>query len=475
MDVRSESSSFSETTASIMSILIDRLVTLLNRLSQADALTLTNRLKRQHLQGADVEHLSRSTIASIVAEVTSLRSQFRVLLEDEKIVATCTRKDLRILFKLFKDAFTEMGAMRSTLNQVILDPSIANRVREEAMNPPKEDVAPTDSGEGKDSSNSVGGWIAPISRLFSGNTSSSAPALVRSRSSKASSRPPPRLAPKLRPATAASTTTVNVEFTGSGVGRATTSSSDGNAVNSSGSVQTLSTLPSGTSSAVMGIFAGAPKPIPPDQDPWVVLPRSSPRRGVGPGAGATLTAGNRAQWERANKRLSRNLDAVLDMPNTPTSGRPRENEDPSAEAEDEDRIGPLIKNRTLRRRGLSDSSIHSTFMDSAPSEEPQQIDATPSSFQPGTSVLQRLSSRVQLFRRGTDSSYGFSTPTSTPAKRSMLSQGQDTSRGLSGSKFLPTLASLATADSPFASGSPPVRSEHSLRREEDLHSRDFYL
>jgi hypothetical protein len=115
-DPRSESSSVSESPSSPMGVILERVVTLFNSLAQADALTLTNRLKRQHLKGADVGHLSRSTVSNILAEVISLRSHFRFLLEDEKIVTACTRKDLRLFFKLIKDAFNELGQLRVAMN-----------------------------------------------------------------------------------------------------------------------------------------------------------------------------------------------------------------------------------------------------------------------------------------------------------------------------------------------------------------------
>ncbi|KAF5334399.1 hypothetical protein D9611_013522 [Ephemerocybe angulata] len=115
-DPRSESSSFSESLSSHVSGIFERATHLLNKMTQADALTLTNRLKRQNLKGADLSHLSRTTVSNIVAEAIELRSQFRVLLEDEKTVVTCTRKDLRVLFKLLKDVFMELGQLRVSLN-----------------------------------------------------------------------------------------------------------------------------------------------------------------------------------------------------------------------------------------------------------------------------------------------------------------------------------------------------------------------
>ena len=49
--------SVSPCVSSHVSILPERVVALLNGMAQLDALTVTNRLKRLHLRGADVGHL----------------------------------------------------------------------------------------------------------------------------------------------------------------------------------------------------------------------------------------------------------------------------------------------------------------------------------------------------------------------------------------------------------------------------------
>jgi len=74
-DGQSESSSFLDSNFSHISIILDRISALLTRVTQADALTLTNRLKRQNLKGADVGHLSRITVTGIVNEATQLHPQ----------------------------------------------------------------------------------------------------------------------------------------------------------------------------------------------------------------------------------------------------------------------------------------------------------------------------------------------------------------------------------------------------------------
>jgi hypothetical protein len=197
-------------------MLVERMAALLHRMAQADALTLTNRLKRQNLKGADVAHLSRNTVAGIISDIGNIRAQFRVFLEDDKVTTTCTRKDLRGLFKLFKETFSEMGQIRITLNDVILDPSSASKLSEMALNP------------SKGTQSATAGWIAPITKFFAPSAGEGTsvnqdgpPPSQTERRGRAASRP--RIAPKLGPALSASTTTVNVEFSGSGVGRAVTS------------------------------------------------------------------------------------------------------------------------------------------------------------------------------------------------------------------------------------------------------------
>ncbi|KAF5371188.1 hypothetical protein D9758_004215 [Tetrapyrgos nigripes] len=438
-DHRSETSSFSESTASDITILVERVVQLLNRMTQADALTLTNRLKRQHLRGADVGHLSRSTVNNILNEAAGLRNQFRHLLEDEKTITTCNRKDLRGLFKFFRDMFVLMGEMRVTLNDVILDPSIAPRVSELALDPAKAEAA---KQRAQKEGTAVAGWMGPISKLFgapaaranetldrSGSpAASSATGLVRSTSTKGSTRPP-RFVPKLGPALSASATTVNVEFSGAGIGRATTSTSAaspnptvaGRSVSGNGvASRPPPTLTSKPSMSVMGIFAGAPSQVG-SPEPWVKIPRggtipgpeqtdsmaSSPyrdyRRPNAPDAG-TIRA-NR------NHRMSRHVDAVVDLENPPPGGAADEDDVDDDSEEEPDRIGPLLERR-LRRRGLSDSSIHSTYLQGEDSIEsnlssPQRTgQGTYGGWGARGSVLQALSRRVQNFRIGVGAGVG---------------------------------------------------------------------
>lgn len=297
---------------------------------------MTTRLKRQNILGADISHLSRSTVDGIVAEVANLRVIFRAVLEDEKFTTICTRRDLRTLLKLVKDIFRELGALRTTLNDIVLDPSIAPRVREMTLNPKDESV------NGKSSTSSLGGgWMAPLTKLFTATTfgESKRPlsplGMSRGRGPvRSSSRP----IPKLGPATAASTTTVNVEFTGTGAGRAITCASSQETRNDAIATPT----PARGTYNLKGIFAGATR-----IDPWIVLPTSPPKQ---PGLEAdqlrraTLGRAAGRATDNPDNPLSRNVDAVIDPHGSP-----------------EDRRG-FDPNRTLRTRGLSDSSIRSTFL-----------------------------------------------------------------------------------------------------------------
>ncbi|KAG2155075.1 uncharacterized protein EDB93DRAFT_1239354 [Suillus bovinus] len=397
-DGRSDTSSFQDGQPSHLSALLERMMSLLLRMSQADALTLTNRLKRQHLRGADVKHLSRATVSGILSEITQLRAQYRMLLEDEKVSLTCTRKDLRGLFKFFKDVFEELGQLRVTLNDVILEPSIAQRVSEMALDPAKAEAMEKESkASGPGSS-----WMVPFSKLFGSSLSES--------STHPSQSPPrpvsrgrgvihqPRPVPKLGPALAASATIVNVEFSGAGIGKSVTSTFSAHPTNEAhtfGPISHIDTIPRPPTStsnvrSVMGIFAGAPHPND-AADPWVVLPRA-PRRVRStffkvdePSQSDTTTIDRSLAYKRSNSHLSREIGTDT----SPEHG------------EVDDIPGPLLE-RTLRRRGLSDSSIHSTYMNHVEQRTPTE---------PGTggSVLQTLSRTMRNFSFATSQTVSGST------------------------------------------------------------------
>lgn len=402
-DGRSDSSSLTDGQLGALGTLIERVTMLLNRLTQADALTLTNRLKRQRLLGADVSHLSRTTVSSILHEATTLRSHFRAFLEDEKAMMSCTRRDLRSLFKLFRDMFTEMGQMRVTLNDVILDPSVAGKVSEMALNPSKATASQSPGGDA--SGNHVSSsWMAPLSNLLGlpGGASPSENATSRALAppvrGRAPTRAPSRVVPKREAVLSASAMNVNVEFSGTIAGRSVTNTTTahpgrGDSISILSMQQLLSRPvlePTNSSRNLMNIFAGAPRPEESSQDPWVVIPK--PQRGAMPTlstASGAATIGRSATLRRTSSRLSRTVDAMID------ADRDRR--------EDEDTLGALLE-RTSIHRGMSDSSIHSTFLSHGGERDMSEEPADPHAPLPDAadrhSVLQALSRRMQTFRFG---------------------------------------------------------------------------
>ena len=487
-DGRSDTSSLFDGQASPMSNLLERTMSLLYRMSQADALTLTNRLKRQHLRGADVKHLSRVTVSNIISELAQLRSQHRMFLEDEKMALLCTRRDLRGLFKLFKDAFDEIGQMRVALNDVILEPSIANRVSEMALDPARAEAIERE----RKSSGSVLGlsWMAPFSKLF-GATLHDAGSQITTSPSRQINRGRPELrhprpvVPKIGPALAATTTTVNVEFSGTGAGRSVTnvfSSSPTAATviakdqppDLNSRPQTLPTTTATTSSvrSVMGIFAGAPH-IDDTSDPWVVLPRA-PRRvrstyfgSNAPDSGST-SLGKAATRKRHVAHMSRDVDAVLDAEIICRSGMEEEDID-----------------STFHRRGLSDPSIRSPFVNHS-----EDTNSSRKSLE-HASVLQTLSRTVQNFKQAashTISGVTGAATTTTPSSSSRVSsiperqsfssnEGSNVSRphpprsSTPFSSLLPNLTSWTRAGSILdpLNSIPPGHFSNSFREESTIH------
>ena len=182
--------------------------------------------------------------------------------------------------------------------------------------------------------------LAPFSRLFSygTDTAASSATAVDAKTGAAPVRALSRAAPKLSASSALATATVNVEFGGQG-----------------GMRRQVSIMPQDGSGGLSaryqaGLTAGT------------AAPRS--RQGMnrqissifaGGSAGAGVSSRQTATGNQANNRnrqsryqmLSQNVDAVID---NPTNG------------EEEDDFRSNLLERTLRPRGLSDSSIHSTFL-----------------------------------------------------------------------------------------------------------------
>ncbi|KAJ3570040.1 hypothetical protein NP233_g4661 [Leucocoprinus birnbaumii] len=393
---RSEASSFSETSSVQMSALIDRIASLLARITQTDPLSLTNRLKRQHLKGADVGHLSKNTINNILSDVNALRQQYRGLLEEDKAALPVTRKDLRGLFKFLRDAFLELAQLRTTLNEVILDPTLAPKISERALHPEREKAGDNDIA----ANSTPQSWIAPISRLFSPPRHELPPPPISTSTSSRNMR----FVPKSGPALAASATTVNVEF--SGGGRSTTNAIPGSPI--------VRSPPAEGTTALKDIFAGAPQlstSTSTSTDTWVVVPpipqarRMTSMMQLSEGAvvevptndsskfpipDSTRTIGRRTILPVPEAEIPRAVDAIID--------------------ESRNQVAPLLQ-RTLRRRGLSDSSIHSNFVAHG-QQDPQAADGSQplvknsisgvfkNAWSDGSLVFQALSKTVQNLTLG---------------------------------------------------------------------------
>ncbi|KAJ7506672.1 hypothetical protein B0H11DRAFT_2323021 [Mycena galericulata] len=375
------------------------------------------------------------------------------------------RRDVRALLGLLREMFSAMGEMRVLLNDVVLDPACATRVSEAAMDPGKAQAlaqaagrrsARCGCGRGQSPRNAEVDRVATASPLAAPAPDGAA---VRAEAGPLRWR--------------RQATTVNVEFSGAGtgVGRAMTSTFDAAAYACS-----------------WGYWErGAPRTRTPD--PWVVIPHPKLPRRV---PTALMRPGGLGRQHP--NRMSRNVDAVLDGVGTPT----RRTHDGEDEGDEEpDYLGPLLE-RTLRRRGLSDSSIHSTFASQAPEEDagapPQSagLMRREAAWLESGSVLQALSRRVQSFRSGlsaperdatslSGSESGSGLGTSPPAPSAPISVAVGASRRSSRASrydsplktsasasfgFLPTLANLV----PSGDSAEMARS---LRDQDQMLSRTY--
>ena len=291
-----------------------------------------------------------------------LRNHFRRLLEQERSSAAkdtsgsashhndteslVVRRDFVALVKLFRDLLFETTRLRSLVNRVQLDPSLAHNLR--AL-----DIVTAEGGEKlKVAAPSAGGLLAPLSRLFGGALLGVAdPAETIAPRPSVNSRATPTIRPigKLSGSSGVSSATVSVEFNSGVAGRVVAVGGAGVAspkvaspreglagVNKSGT-QVRRDLNSIFAGGLSSAATRSPT------DPWVVVapppPPSSTRHFSSNPFGRLL-----ASYRPA---LSSTTNAVLDsIPHAPQTT---------------DYQPPLLE-RTLRARGLSDSSIRSTFV-----------------------------------------------------------------------------------------------------------------
>ncbi|KAJ1021571.1 hypothetical protein NDA16_003709 [Ustilago loliicola] len=131
-----------------LSNLLDYINRLFTRLSTADVDTLSKRLQRQNLAG-DAGHLARTTVHSILRDVDGLRDHFRKLIEtearnhtrddnsshskdfaNESLVA---RKEFFALLKAFRDILCELAKLRLCINDIHLNPGQAAKLLHEHL------------------------------------------------------------------------------------------------------------------------------------------------------------------------------------------------------------------------------------------------------------------------------------------------------------------------------------------------------
>ncbi|KAL1411085.1 hypothetical protein Q8F55_002035 [Vanrija albida] len=388
--------------------LIDHLTKILLRLRGVDVPTLNRRLKKQNLPG-DVGHVSRSTISALQTEVTDLRHRFRNLLDLNSV----NRREVTLLFKLLKDVFTDLLELQSVVNDVTINPKLAKQLQREAFRDEEAEASPQTSR--------LGWMAAPLTNLLFAAPApvkaveAPAPPASPTRPNRLTAPAPVRAAPKQQASTSATTTHVSVEFGGAGIVRraapatpkksrvavtnngdvfsasgATTSVATAAPTTPGGHPRSVSQPPGGSPrkpgahgvrasvpnahgtlrpqrsrasrSDLLGIFAGAQpgatSPIPPTR-----VRHASSQIFAGAG-GRTVRAVNDP---KSRTGLSTIVDAVLD----PT----KDGSEPGADPND---FRPALLERTLRPRGLSDSSIRSTaVLDAAMADAATQAPIQP--------------------------------------------------------------------------------------------------
>lgn len=356
--------------------LMDHVVKLVTRLKGADIISLELRLKRQNLPG-DVSHLAKTTLRDIVSvpaqtldtsniltflhptqlqDIEAMRNHFRQVLEHEAAALAAegsyngselsneslmARKDFVTVVKLFRDVLYELGRLRLIVNRITLEPQLANRLRDIETTQTPTDILAGTLPPSADKAGAAAALLAPLSRLFYGSEGQQTPPQA-TRTGPSRGKP----ASRATASSALATATVNVEFGGQGGIRRQVSimpqAGDGGLAgkyNSLGKGSASGSKPARRD--LSSIFAGGAGASSSGQaDPWGILPRGATQRQPSNSAAPTSR-------QRVYQSYSKNVDAVVD-----------------SVAEEED-FRPNLLERTLRPRGLSDSSIHSTFMSHA--------------------------------------------------------------------------------------------------------------
>lgn len=247
---------------------------------------------------------------------------------DQTVESLVSRRDFFALVKVFRDTLSELGKLRTILNRVQLEPALLPKIKEMESLPTLTELINYVPATAFDKS-AAATLLAPLSRLFYGSETAASPGpsapaqrppMPQSRSTSA------RLAPKIGASSALAPANVNVQFGGPGGMRRQVSMMPGA---SSGG---LSDRYKRDAARDLGsIFAGGASYRTNSAEPWTVVGRDRYKPSAAPNTRQTM---------------SQNVDAVIDG-NIHNDG--------------ED-FHPNLLERTLRPRGLSDSSIHSTFM-----------------------------------------------------------------------------------------------------------------
>ncbi|SGY69710.1 BQ5605_C004g03052 [Microbotryum silenes-dioicae] len=380
-----------------LSGLIDHATRLFTRIQAADIASQENRLKKQHLSG-DVRHVALANMKTLVSrngmhqvhDIEELRAHFRRVLERERsgagrdamaskapgdVASTesmVLRRDFVALVKLFRDLLFELSRLRTLVNRVEVEPHLATNLRE------LDDPSVIDLVQGRLATPTSSSFLSPLSRFIpsalmpgsEASASTGAPPTLAAPGRKASPAAPiptTRPAPKQSGVSAVSSATVEVEFgKGGAVRRAAQTDRPGEEetgveANASPS-SAISAHAQGTSGRRTGsqvkrdlnsIFAGASNVPPPSSkpsEPWRLLSRGNPANSTSTSVAGSYNPFNRllASYRPA---MSSTTNAVLDsIPHAP--GPKEEGAAPM----------PTLLERQLRPRGLSDSSIRSTFV-----------------------------------------------------------------------------------------------------------------
>lgn len=277
-------------------------------------------------------------------ESSALSAEMNLPISETSPESLIARKDFVTLVKLFRDILFEVGRLRILINRVQLEPQLASKIGDlDTLQSPVELL----TAPAADNSNSGGAaaLLAPLSRLFYRAEPQPAPAAKpKLRPELGRVKSSARFVPKLSASSALASATVNVEFGGQGGVRRQVSimPQDGSGGLSTAYQKQGSIGRNGqkaTRKGLSSIFAGGAGLQSPTADPWVVLPGHASRQ---------QKSGAPASRMSVYQPMSRGVEAIID--NVP---------------EREDEFAPNLLERTLRPRGLSDSSIHSTFMSHA--------------------------------------------------------------------------------------------------------------